>query len=154
VSILLIIVRVSMPRIPELGRVPGLRPLLPLGTHPDAQAYERTVVLRVDAPLWFSNADALRDRVRAVEIDHPELEILVLDMAGVDAVDSTADHELRKLAARCRARGILLLLLAVPEPVRALLDASGFTDLREAPVSLMRIWSPLCGLQIRISRAA
>jgi SulP family sulfate permease len=127
VSILLIVVRVSMPRMPELGRVPGLRPLLPLSTHPDAQAYEGAVVLRVDAPLWFSNADALRARVRQVEQEHPDLESLVLDMGGVDALDSTADHELRKLAARCRARGITLLLLAVPEPVREVLDASGFT---------------------------
>ncbi len=129
VSILLIVVRVSMPKMPEMGRVGDAALLLPLDSHPDARAYEKTVVLRVDAPLWFSNAEALRARVRRVEREHPEVETLVLGMAGVDAVDSTADHELRKLATRCRARHIELLLLQVPEPVREVLDASGFTAL-------------------------
>jgi anti-anti-sigma factor len=112
---------------PEMGRVGDPAFLLPLGSHPDARPYEQAVVLRVDAPLWFSNADALRARVREIEQQHPELETLVLDMSGVDELDSTADHELRKLAARCAARHVELLLLPVPEPVRAVLDASGFT---------------------------
>jgi anti-anti-sigma regulatory factor len=86
-------------------------------------------VVRVDAPRWFSNADALRARVRSGEDDHPELDTLVLGMSGVDELDSTADDELRKPAARCRACGVQLLVLQVPEPVRVVLDASGFTDL-------------------------
>lgn len=129
VSILLIVVRVSMPRMPEMGRVGDAPLLLPLDSHPDAEAYDGTVVLRVDAPLWFSNADALRARVRRVEDEHPELQVLVLGMSGVDELDSTADHELRKLAARCRARHLELWLLQTPEPVRHVLDASGFTDI-------------------------
>jgi SulP family sulfate permease len=129
VSILLIVVRVSAPRMPELGRIPGTEYLLPRRKHAEATAFPGAVILRIDAPLWFSNADALRGRVRRIETEHPDVRTLVLDLGGVDEIDSTADHELRKLATRCASRDVQLLLANVIDDVRAVLDASGFTEL-------------------------
>jgi sulfate permease, SulP family len=60
---------------------------------------------------------------------HPGLRTIVVDASGVNHLDATADHELRKLAARYRERGITLLLVNVADDVRPVMDASGLTEL-------------------------
>jgi anti-anti-sigma regulatory factor len=47
----------------------------------------------------------------------------------VNHLDATADHQLRKLAARYRDRGVRLLFVNVDDDVREVMDASGLTEL-------------------------
>jgi sulfate permease, SulP family len=128
-SITLIVYRVSRPHMPELGRMPGTDSFVELSTHPAAETYPDTAIVRVEAPLYFTNADALATRFQRLERDHPGLRTIVLDASGVDHLDATADHELRKLAGRYRDRGVTLLLVNVDEDVRRVMDASGLTEL-------------------------
>lgn len=53
----------------------------------------------------------------------------MLDASGVNHLDATADHELRKLAPRYRERGVRLLFVNVDDGVREVMDASGLTAL-------------------------
>ncbi len=129
VSVALIVYRVTRPHIPELGRIPGTEYFLELARHPDAETYPGTVVLRPDASLYFTNAESLATRLRGLEREHDGLHTVVLDASGVDHLDATADHELRKAAARFQELGIRLLLVNVGDGVRAVMDASGFTEL-------------------------
>jgi sulfate permease, SulP family len=128
-SVTLIVYRVSRPHLPELGRLPGTDSFVELSRHPSAETYPDTAIVRVEAPLYFTNADALGKRLQRLERDHPELHTIVLDASGVDHLDATADHELRKLAARYRDRGVTLLLVNVEDDVRRVMDASGLTEL-------------------------
>jgi SulP family sulfate permease len=129
VSIVIIVYRITRPHIPELGRIPGTDYFLELGRHPDARIYEGIVVLRPDASLYFTNAESLASRLRPLETDRAGLHTVVLDASGVDHLDATADHELRKIAARYKDREIRLILVNVSDGVRAVLDASGFTEI-------------------------
>jgi sulfate permease, SulP family len=129
ISIALIVYRVSRPHLPELGRLPGTDAFVELGRHPGAETYPRTVIVRVEAALYFTNAEPLANRLQDLEREHPGLHTIVLDASGVNHLDATADHELRKLADRYRDRGIRLLFVNVEEDVRAVMDASGFTEL-------------------------
>ncbi len=128
-SVALIVYRVSRPRIPELGRVPGTDSFLEVARHPDAVTYPGMAIRRMEASLYFTNADSLTARLRRLERERPDLHTLVLDASGIDVLDSTGDHALRKLVARYRARGVRLLLVNVDEDVRSVMDASGFTTL-------------------------
>jgi sulfate permease, SulP family len=128
-SITLIVYRVSRPHLPELGRLPGTDSFVELSTHPGAETYPDTVIVRVEAPLYFTNADALAKRFQRLERDHPGLRTIVLDASGVNHLDATADHELRKLAGRYRDRGVTLLFVNVDDDVRGVMDASGLTEL-------------------------
>jgi sulfate permease, SulP family len=129
VSVVIIVYRVTRPHIPELGRIPDTDYFLELGRHPDARTYPGIVVLRPDASLYFTNAETLGARLRPLETDRTGLHTVVLDASGVDHLDATADHELRKIALRYREQGVRLILVNVTDGVRAVLDASGFTDL-------------------------
>jgi anti-anti-sigma factor len=125
----MIVFRVTRPHFPELGRIPGTDYFLDVRRHPTAERYSGTLILGVESSLWFTNADLLRARMRDVEEQTPSLHTVVLDMSGVDHLDATADHALRKIAARCAARDRRLLLVSVDDDVRQVMDASGFTAL-------------------------
>jgi SulP family sulfate permease len=114
---------------PELGRLPGTDSFVELVRHPGAETYPGTAIVRVEAALYFTNAEPLAKRLRDLESEHPGLHTIVLDASGVNHLDATADHELRKLAARYRDRGIRLLLVNVDDDVREVMDASGLTEL-------------------------
>jgi SulP family sulfate permease len=128
-SITLIVYRVSRPHMPELGRLSGTDSFVELARHPDTQTFPGTAIIRVEAPLYFTNAEPLEKRLKRVEELHPDLHTIVLDASGVNHLDATADHELRKLASRYRERSIRLLFVNVDGPVRDVMDASGLTDL-------------------------
>jgi SulP family sulfate permease len=133
-SVGLIVYRVTRPHFPELGRVPGTDSFLDLRRHPDAQRYPGTLILRIDSSLWFANADVLRTRLWEAEtnppnVQTPEIHTVVLDMSGVDYLDATADHMLRKIATRSARQGRRLLLVNVNDDVRQVMDASGGTAL-------------------------
>ena len=128
-SITLIVYRVSRPRIPELGRLPGTDSFVELARHPHAETYPRTAIVRVETALYFTNAEPFANRLFSLELDHRELHTIVLDASGVNHLDATADHQLRKLAARYRERGIRLLFVNVDDDVRDVMDASGLTEL-------------------------
>jgi sulfate permease, SulP family len=128
-SITLIVYRVTRPRMPELGRLAGTDSFVELSRNPDAQTYPDTVVVRVEAALYFTNAEALANRLLQLERDHPGLHTIVLDASGVNTLDATADHQLRKLATRYRDRGMRLLFVNVDDDVREVMDASGLTEL-------------------------
>ncbi len=94
-----------------------------------AETYSGTGIVGVEAALYFTNAEPLANRLQELERERPGLHTIVLDASGVNHLDATADHQLRKLAARYRDRGIRLLFVNVDEGVRAVMDASGLTDL-------------------------
>jgi SulP family sulfate permease len=129
VSVVIIVYRITRPHIPELGRIPGTDYFLELGRHPDARVYNGIVVLRPDASLYFTNAESLAARLRPLETDREGLHTVVLDASGVDHLDATADHELRKIAQRYAQRGVRLILVNVADGVKLVMDASGFTEL-------------------------
>ena len=128
-SVALIVYRVSRPRIPELGRLPNTDAFVELARHPQAETYPGTVIVRMEASLYFSNADVLGNRLRLLQRTRPELHTIVLDASGVNHLDATADHELRKLAARFQDQGIVLLLVNVDDDVRTVMEASGLVEL-------------------------
>jgi SulP family sulfate permease len=109
VSILLLLYRASRPHIAVLGRDPdGGDRWSDLERHPDNEREPRVVVLRPESALFFANAEAIRDEIRArVEAD---TKAVVLDAETVPAIDVTAVTMLITLAGDLRRDGIELVL--------------------------------------------
>lgn len=128
-SIVLIVTRVARSPLPELGRQSGTDAFVERHRHPDAVTFPGAVILRVNTPLYFTNAESLENRLRALVATHPEIDTVVLDASGVDHLDATADHALRRVATDYAARRVAFYLVNLDEESRQVLDASGFTDL-------------------------
>ena len=113
---------------PLLGREPGTQVFRELDEHPGDETFPGIAVLRLDGGLFFATADALDERVRAVIArSRAAAPALVLDLEGVDFVDSQGAAKLAELAEVARTEGVALRLTRVKPQVRSVLDADGLT---------------------------
>jgi SulP family sulfate permease len=116
----------TMPRMPVLGRQPGTQSFRDLNDNPGDETFAGLEVLRLDGGLFFATAEALDDRIRAlIRVGEPRLHALVLDLEGVDFIDSQGSAKLAELNQVVQADGVTLRLARVKPQVLAVLDADG-----------------------------
>jgi sulfate permease, SulP family len=114
------------PQLPVLGREPGTQVFRELDENPGDETFPGIAVLRLDSGLFFATAEALDDRVRAVIRDsEPRLHAVVLDLEGVDFVDSQGAAKLAEIHEVAQAEGVTLRLARVKPPVMTMLDTDG-----------------------------
>jgi SulP family sulfate permease len=110
ISLLLLIYRASHPHIAVLGKVPGTAGQYgDLERHPDNQQLPGIVILRVESGLFFANADAVRQSIRA-HAATKGTRVVVLDAETVPAIDVTAVHMLAELTQSLEREGVRLLV--------------------------------------------
>jgi high affinity sulfate transporter 1 len=116
----------TAPRMPALGRQPGTQAYRELDENPGDETFEGIAVLRLDSGLFFATAEALDDRVRAIIRDsEPRLHALVIDLEGVDFVDSQGAAKLAELYEVTKTDGVKLRLARVKPQVLDVLAADG-----------------------------
>lgn len=140
-SLVLLLYRASRPHVASLGAVPGAAGQWgDRSRHPENQAPDGVVVLRVDGGLFFANADAVRAQVkeaagiggdapRAADASgaapRPAVRAVVLDAETMPFVDVTAAEMLSALAADLERDGVRLMLAHGVGEVRDVLHRSG-----------------------------
>jgi SulP family sulfate permease len=123
-SVLLLLYRASIPNVAVLAQAPGTDgPLVDARRHPEAAEVPGVAILRIESPLFFANADAVRDRIRAHAADE-HTKAVVIDAETVPAIDVTAGRMLIELGHDLRAQGKRLVLAREIGQVR---DAIGHT---------------------------
>lgn len=129
VSLLLLLYRASRPHVARLGRLPGPGgAYVDLTRAPEARAPEGVAILRVEAPLFFANADAVRRALLAAARE-PGVRAVVLDAETTPAIDATAAAMLHEVARDLRRDGRALLLARDVAGVRELLARAGAEEL-------------------------
>jgi sulfate permease, SulP family len=127
-SLLLLLYRVSRPHVAVLGEAPG-----PDGRWADSAANpgSRTEpglsVLRVEAGVFFANADHVRTAIEDAATDG--VRTVVLDCETVPFVDVTAARMLGQLHTDLRHRGVRLILAGEIGQVRDMVTAVNGPDL-------------------------
>jgi MFS superfamily sulfate permease-like transporter len=130
-SVLLVLYRASRPYIAALGRMPGYRATFgDLTRHPDAEPVPGLVIIRLDAPLYYFNANVAKAQiVELVGARRPEPNGVLIDMAATADLDVTTTDMLLELVADMRARSIEVLLAQVKGTVRDRMRRTGLMDL-------------------------
>jgi sulfate permease, SulP family len=119
----------TRPPMPLLGREAGTHVYRELDQHPGDETAPGIAVLRFDGGLFFATAEALEDRVRGLAEDGgPPPRALVLDLEGVNFVDSQGSAKLEEIQRLTAADGIALRLARVKPQVLAVLRADGVVD--------------------------
>jgi MFS superfamily sulfate permease-like transporter len=117
-SILLLLRSLAQPRLSVLGRL-GAHDYLDTTLFPAAATVPDILVLRLEEPLLFFNADplmtAVRDRVRAAT---PAARILVLSLEESPDLDSTSLEALGELCSWLAGRGVELRLARLKAAAR------------------------------------
>jgi sulfate permease, SulP family len=120
----------TAPPMPLLGREPGTHVFRDLDENPGDETFPGIVVLRLDSGLFFATAQALEDRVRELTEAAPApLRALVLDLEGVNFIDSQGAEQLAAIHELLESGGATLRLARVKPNVLAVLSADGFVDL-------------------------
>ena len=120
VSVLLLLYRASRPNIAVLGQTGADGPFVDVERNPDVAAIPGVVILRVESGLFFANADAVREGVRAKAAD-PNVKAVVLDAETVPTIDVTAGKMLIELGHDLQSKGKRLVLAREVGQVRDLL---------------------------------
>ncbi|MBX3031627.1 MAG: SulP family inorganic anion transporter [Chloroflexi bacterium] len=121
VSLVLLLYRAYAPHVATLGLVPGTTGQFgDVARHPENQVHPAVPVLRVDAALFFANAEHVRGVVRTTAAQ-PDVRAVVLDMGSVPSVDVSAVRMLAELRDDLAARDVRLVLARDLGQVRELM---------------------------------
>jgi sulfate permease, SulP family len=126
-SLLWLVYVATRPAIPVLGREPGTHVFRDLVENPDDETFPGVAVIRLDSGLFFATAEALEDRVRDL-IEHDSLDALVIDLEGVNFIDSQGAAKLRELHELATADDVAFRLARVKPNVLRVLEADGLID--------------------------
>ncbi|KAL8093337.1 hypothetical protein AgCh_035279 [Apium graveolens] len=138
-SLAFVIHESANPHIAVLGRLPGTTVYRNIRQYPEAYKYSGIVVVRIDAPIYFANISYIKDRLREYELEideptrrGPEMErvyFVILEMAPVTYIDSSANQALKDLYIEYRSRNIQLAISNPNRDVLLSLTRSGVVDL-------------------------
>lgn len=122
-SVLLLIYRVSRPHIAVLGKIPGSGgQWADTAVHPEDQTVPEITVLRVEAGLFFGNADHVHDTIASAAAAD-RTRAVVLDCQTTPSIDVTAACMLNQLTADLAKRRVRLLLAGEIGQVRDMVAA-------------------------------
>ncbi len=119
----------TRPPMPLLGREPGTQVFRDLDENPDDETFPGIAVLRLDGGLFFATAEALEDRIRELAEDSTRPRALVLDLEGVDFIDSQGAGKLTDIKQLMHVDGVALRLARVKPNVLKVIQADGIVDL-------------------------
>jgi anti-anti-sigma factor len=118
----------TRPPMPLLGREAGTQVFRDLEEHPGDETFPGVIVLRFDGGLFFATSEALEDRIRGLADGRQPFDALVLDLEGVNFIDSQGAAKLAEIKAYTDAVGATLRLARVKPLVLATLRADGCID--------------------------
>jgi len=121
-SLLWLIAVATQPDMPALAREPGTQVYRDLAEHPGDEQPDGVAVVRLDGGLFFATSDALEDRVRALIQETPNLTGVVIDLEGVNFVDSQGSAKVDDILILCDQAEVTLRLARVKPRVRVVLE--------------------------------
>jgi SulP family sulfate permease len=127
-SIVWLISVATRPSMPLLGHERGTQVFRELDEHPDDERIPGVTILRLDGGLFFATSDALEDRVREVALSPEGVHAIVLDLAGVNFVDSQGAAKLDEIVDLVANAGMTLRLARLKPRVRDVLERDGVLE--------------------------
>jgi len=129
ISLGIVIHRSSYPNIVMLGRLPNTDHYRDLERHPEGLTQTNTIIVRIDASLYFANIPYMKEKLEELEAESGKtLDQVIIDAIGINEVDASALHALKELVDEYKERDIDVLFTGVKGPVRDMFKRSGLDD--------------------------
>ncbi|WNJ20162.1 solute carrier family 26 protein [Pontibacter sp. G13] len=118
-SLLMVIIRTAYPHMARMGKMPEADIFRNVGRFEEAEEHPEYLVVRLDAPLYFANANRVRSFIEKQQKDkHGTLKGILFNMEAVNGLDSSGAHMLAELAEDLQRDGIALYLTDIKGPIR------------------------------------
>lgn len=125
-SLALFIWRSAYPHTTEVGYLPEEDVFRNVTRYPEAQTFPNTLVVRVDASLYFANAAFWENWLNDAVLDRPELRYIILDFSAVNDIDAVALQTLEDLMKSLKERDIEVHIAGMKGPVRDIVQRAGW----------------------------
>ncbi|KAI5081938.1 hypothetical protein GOP47_0001681 [Adiantum capillus-veneris] len=116
-SLAFVIYESANPHVAILGRLPGTTVYRNIQQYPEAYTYQGIVIVRIDAPMYFANISFIKERLRKYELQSEgneqsskQVQYIILELAPVTHIDSSAVLALKELYEEFKARNIQMAL--------------------------------------------
>jgi high affinity sulfate transporter 1 len=128
-SIAMLLIRASRPRISFLGRIPGLRRYDDLARHEDNVPVPGLVIFRPQVSLLYFNSSNVRDRVmQRVRATTPRPQLVLCDLSSCPIVDTSGAAMLVGLSEELATEGMRLQIVETLPAVRDSLRLQGLEE--------------------------
>ena len=129
-SVAFLLYRASRPYVAALGRIPGYRNTFgDVQRHPDAEVVPDLLLVRLDAPLYFFNANVAKAQILdLVAARDPAPRGILIDLAATADLDVTTTDMLFELVADLEERSIEPMLAQVKGSVRDRMRRTGLME--------------------------
>lgn len=128
-SLVLLLYRASRPNLAVLGRVPGQEGTYgDISRSPENEPIPGLLILRVDAPLYFFNANVARTTILDLITTGKDIRAVILDIGASADLDLTTVDMLRDLVNELRERKIELIFAHARGSVRERMRITGLCD--------------------------
>lgn len=118
-SFVLVLIKSSIPRVTELQKVPGETYYRSVEQYKDLQQVDNAVIIRYDDQIYFANQEYYyRETLAILDRCERPVDYLILDMRGVQDIDSSGLRFMQRLSTEIQARGMTLLIGGTIGPVR------------------------------------
>lgn len=130
ISLIIVIHRSTYPNIVMLGRIPDTDTYRDLNRFPEALTQTNTIIVRIDAALYFANIPYLREQLEKLEIESGKnLNQIIIDAIGINEVDASALRGIKELVDSYEERDIDVIFTGLKGPVRDVFQRSGLDDI-------------------------
>ena len=129
-SVAFLLYRASRPYVAALGRIPGYRNTFgDVQRHPDAEIVPDLLLVRLDAPLYFFNANVAKAQILdLVAARDPAPRGILIDLAATADLDVTTTDMMFELVADLEERSIEPMLAQVKGSVRDRMRRTGLME--------------------------
>ncbi|KAL6184972.1 hypothetical protein ACLB2K_041107 [Fragaria x ananassa] len=137
ISLLRLILFITRPRTLNLGKIPNTSVYRSVDQYPAANSIPGILILQIDSPIYFANANYLRERISRWIYEEEDrikasgergLEYLILDISTVGGIDTSGIRMLEEVKKNLDRRNIKLLLANPRSEVIKKLDVSKFIE--------------------------
>ena len=122
-SVIMLLYRSARPNHAVMGRIPGTSIYRNINRYETEQKPE-FLIFRFDAPLHFANAEYFKDQVYDLIQANPKTSCLILDLNGVNEIDSTGLDKLFEVVENLEEKGVAVQLAEVKSMVRDMIKNS------------------------------
>ncbi|CAL8073872.1 unnamed protein product [Prunus armeniaca] len=137
VSMLRVLLFVARPRTFTLGNIPNSSIYRSIDQYPDANNIPGILILQIDAPIYFANANYLRERIsrwiyeeedKLKSSGETSLHYVILDLSTVGSIDTSGISMLEEVKKNVDIKGLKLVLANPRSEVIKKLEKSKFIE--------------------------
>lgn len=136
-SLVRVLISVARPRTFELGNIPNSMIYRSMDQYPNAAHVPGVLILQIDSPIYFANANYLRERIsrwiyeeedRVKASGENSLQYIVLDLSAVGSIDTSGISMLEETKKNVDRRGLKLVIANPRSEVIKKLEKSKFIE--------------------------